>query len=513
MPRTAASLALASALALLSPLGCRGAAPPAPEVAPATAPATASTAEVLSDRTDLDLHPDHRALEIHMLGRKFGDIRFDRERLADGGERWTSRMTLSLALDDPGENAVQVEILEVSEYGPDRALLRSSEVTREGDVEESTDIRRDGADLVVRVRGPSHDREHRLPIPPDFADATDLFDRMRREIEAGAAAPRSATYSAFNSKRLRFETHRLTVLGHKRVAVGGAELDAWDTESVDEDGERTLTLFDAGAMPLRATFAAFVATLPGAPIAAPAADLKISSYLEVRGTIDPAAATLTIAVDVPDDDPTAPPLFRDSAYQVVQRDGRSYTLTLHAVRGDGLSPRTLPLRDLPDDVRRHLEPTPTSQSDAPAIVARARELVGARTDTREVAVAIIDWVHAHTDKRDGTRGAATAVETLTAGFGDCTEHTALAVALLRAAGLPARNTSGIVLLPDPAGAQAGFHAWVEVWLGDWVVMDPALGPTRVGPHYLFLGHDEPGMRGGGSELVRLLGRTTIRVDP
>jgi len=54
--------------------------------------------------------------------------------------------------------------------------------------------------------------------------------------------------------------------------------------------------------------------------------------------------------------------------------------------------------------------------------------------------------------------------------GDCTEHADLFNALLKAAGIPARNASGY-LLGDDSGAFSG-HAWSEVaYNGDWVPVD------------------------------------------
>ena len=62
------------------------------------------------------------------------------------------------------------------------------------------------------------------------------------------------------------------------------------------------------------------------------------------------------------------------------------------------------------------------------------------------------------------------------GQGVCQDMAQLTVALLRAAGLPARYVSGY-LHPDPEAepgqAVAGqSHAWVEYWAGDWVAARP-----------------------------------------
>jgi Transglutaminase-like superfamily len=456
---------------------------------------------------------NHRELEARMLGRKLGEIVVDRERLENGGERWHTTVSFTLALDDPGESAKHTQTVEIVEYGPDRAFVRGSERTQEGEVEESTEIERRGNELVVRVKGPAHDREQRFAIPAGFDSDIAVFERLRDQVDAGAALPHAASYSSFDEDELRFEQTQVTLVARTKAKLGGVEIDAWELEEIDDEGERTRAVLDDSGMPIRIEVGVFTAAVAGSePATAASADVKLSSYLEVEGKIDARADELRVAIAVAGDDANDRPIFRDNAYQSVLRSSAgSYQLTLHAVRGTGLPARTLPLADLPAEVASALAPTPTSQSDDRDIVAHARQIVGKRTDAREAAVAIVGWVHRNLGKKDGTRGAATAVETLTAGFGDCTEHAALTVALLRAAGLPARNAGGIVLVPGFFGSDAGYHAWVEVWLGEWVVMDPALGPTRVGPHYILLGHEEPGMSSGGAEMARLIGRTKIRV--
>jgi len=49
----------------------------------------------------------------------------------------------------------------------------------------------------------------------------------------------------------------------------------------------------------------------------------------------------------------------------------------------------------------------------------------------------------------------------------------LFVALARAEGIPARMTSGVTAIEGGEGLY--FHAWPEVWVGQWVAMDPTLG--------------------------------------
>ena len=72
----------------------------------------------------------------------------------------------------------------------------------------------------------------------------------------------------------------------------------------------------------------------------------------------------------------------------------------------------------------------------------------------------------------------TSVEARALGKGVCQDFAHVALALLRAAGLPARYVSGYLypgkepaVLDEPVKAES--HAWVEFWAGDWVAADPS----------------------------------------
>ncbi len=84
----------------------------------------------------------------------------------------------------------------------------------------------------------------------------------------------------------------------------------------------------------------------------------------------------------------------------------------------------------------------------------------------------------------GTTGVRTnAQEAWDQGQGVCQDLAHVTVALLRAAGLPARYVSGY-LHPNPAAepgqtAVGESHAWVEYWTGTWRPLDPTSGaPVR-----------------------------------
>lgn len=130
-----------------------------------------------------------------------------------------------------------------------------------------------------------------------------------------------------------------------------------------------------------------------------------------------------------------------------------------------------PMTDTPDSLLPHLAPEPLLQSDDPAIVALADSLTRGCVDSWEAATAICRYVDAAVEDVP-TVSLPSAVDVLDAMRGDCNEHTALFVALSRAAGIPSAVCNGIVYIDE---GRFGYHAWPTVWVGRWVAMDPTFG--------------------------------------
>ncbi|HEY6296063.1 MAG TPA: transglutaminase family protein, partial [Streptosporangiaceae bacterium] len=105
-------------------------------------------------------------------------------------------------------------------------------------------------------------------------------------------------------------------------------------------------------------------------------------------------------------------------------------------------------------------------------------------DPVETAAEIASRVRARVSYMPGATGVRTnAQEAWDQGQGVCQDLAHVTVALLRAAGLPARYVSGY-LHPDPEAeprqtAVGESHAWVEYWAGEWQACDPTSGaPVR-----------------------------------
>ncbi|MGH7927285.1 MAG: transglutaminase-like domain-containing protein, partial [Candidatus Binatia bacterium] len=150
-----------------------------------------------------------------------------------------------------------------------------------------------------------------------------------------------------------------------------------------------------------------------------------------------------------------------------------------------------------------LQPTAFLQSDNPAIRSLANEIIGAEKDARKAALRIKDWVYGNIAKTP-TISIPSALEVLQTRKGDCNEHAVLFNALARAAGIPAKTVVGVVYM---RGAFY-YHAWAEVWLGDWVSLDPVLNqfPADV-THVKFLEGDIDRQL----DILRLIGNLKIEV--
>ena len=139
-------------------------------------------------------------------------------------------------------------------------------------------------------------------------------------------------------------------------------------------------------------------------------------------------------------------------------------------------PRTLRPGPADPGAAAYLAPEPFLESDAPEIIAEMNVALKGITGARARAERLTRYVNALLDKKP-TVSLPSAREVLRTKVGDCNEHTALYVAMARAAGIPARIAVGLVFVRGVQGAFY-YHAWPEVYLdegngtGMWLPVDP-----------------------------------------
>src|SRR6185503_11519396 len=162
-----------------------------------------------------------------------------------------------------------------------------------------------------------------------------------------------------------------------------------------------------------------------------------------------------------------------------------------------------------EDLSAYLRAETFLESDAAEIVDEAERATAGIKGVRERAQRLVQHVNTLVEKKP-TVSLPSALEVLRTRVGDCNEHTALFVALARAAGIPARVAVGLVSL----GGAFYYHAWAEVYVADgehrglWIPADPTLGQFPADPTHVRLA------RGGFENQARILplvGQTRITV--
>ncbi len=144
-----------------------------------------------------------------------------------------------------------------------------------------------------------------------------------------------------------------------------------------------------------------------------------------------------------------------------------------------------------------LTPTHELRSDDPTVIKQALEIVGADREAWSVARKLSDWTFKNLKWKRVDK--AYAAQTLATREADCLEFSQLFVAMARSLRLPARIVSGLAY---GAGSFGG-HAWVEVWAGEWVELDPTWGTDFV---------DATHIRTASGELISYAALNLIEVE-
>jgi len=361
---------------------------------------------------------------------------------------------------------------------------------------ETLDARCDSAGVhLIRKREGGPPERVELPPTEDVVENADLG-------RLSAAAHKTFSGKVFDSTELRDKRERAEYLGTGVLEGAGVQVKVARVAVTEEDGtvaaELSIRPSDGKVMQLK-----FGGALLGVP--------EPESVAKQLDTIDLFALT---RVDV------------DRPLPV----GRVPSTIKYLVRGlpSGLrpAPERQSYRDLPNgeveltvraavptkqDRRpatspaEFLKATADVESDAPAIRALAKEIVGDERDSFKASTRITRWVFTNVRSAYGV-SLDHATDVLRQKAGDCTEHALLATALARASGVPARLIHGLVYSQGSDGKPGLFwHEWVEVWTGQWVAIDPTFGQPVADATHIQLGE------GDQTDAVALMGQLKIHV--
>jgi tetratricopeptide (TPR) repeat protein len=158
---------------------------------------------------------------------------------------------------------------------------------------------------------------------------------------------------------------------------------------------------------------------------------------------------------------------KSGTQRVEQKSPNELIVTIAARRNTPDKKIQLPVTD--PEVAAFVKATGEIASDNRNVIEQARQIAGDDRDAWSVAQKLGEWTNKNLSWKSVAR--AGAAETLATREADCSEFSQLYVAMARSLGLPARIVSGLAY----SGNSFGGHAWVEVWIGDWIELDPTWG--------------------------------------
>lgn len=173
---------------------------------------------------------------------------------------------------------------------------------------------------------------------------------------------------------------------------------------------------------------------------------------------------------------TQVPNVSSDPYQQVRREPNGLHVTLQRAHASPAKSYKLPYAG--QEYAELLKPNTWLETADPVVAGMGREAVKGETDALKAAQAIEAYVRSAVTEKGLSLGFATAAETAAQKSGDCTEHAVLVAALARAAGMPSRVVGGLAYaekLPGAPNGGFGYHMWAEVYVGEWLPLDAALG--------------------------------------
>lgn len=138
---------------------------------------------------------------------------------------------------------------------------------------------------------------------------------------------------------------------------------------------------------------------------------------------------------------------------------------------------------------------------------RATRRLQAGATTVDRAEAMRSFVYNFVDAKDLGTGFASASSTAVNRKGDCSEHSVLLCALLRADGIPSRAAIGMVYIPDliDKTGRFGWHMWSQALIdGKWMDLDATL-PVRFSAGHIATGTTALSDASLGGDMAAMMG--------
>ncbi len=409
---------------------------------------------------------------VYINGVKVGFSHFQEEKVNRGGKELIkvtneSRMSVSRL----GGNPVELVTIEESLYTADEKPLESRLRTRMSQTEimilaqiEPEKIRFYlGGELVKEV---AYAEEFYLGVP---------MDKLMREDGLGPG--KSFKFKILDPLVYALSDCHVSIVGEEETLILGKKKKLWHVRSeissvipvvveewLDEKGEVYKSVTEAGFLSTTSIRMSKEKALEAGSLNF---DIAFSSiFLSNRDLGDPLQVrSMTVRLSGLSVDKLKGFPWDQVSQKILQEEKDHVVIKTTSKLVQEEEAPTLPLST--DALAQALTSTVFCQSDDADIAALARKIVGEEKNSWRAAKKIAEWINLNLTPNYDV-GFASAKEILENREGDCSEHAVLFVALCRAVGLPARAAIGVMY----ADGFFAYHMWPEVYVGDWVSLDP-----------------------------------------
>lgn len=462
-----------------------------------------------ADLRDVDKYLGQEWLGVYMQGKKVGYAQAISEKSTLNGQpayRFAMRMLTKVNLMGTVQETTIEEVKHFSVAGKFLAFTTRMRSTMNAVPIANTHIegRVKGDKLNITTTTGTAKTQSTLDAPEETLDDYLAANRL---AEHGSKIGDEITVKVFEGSLMRTLAARLKVTAKRTILFNGIETKVTEIEMLIPDlGVTTTSYVDPEGRMIETRVAGLFVLR--AETEAQAKDVKFafdavrSSVVVIDKPIAHSFETKRMVVEVTG--LTNPKVALNTSRQTCRQlaPGR-YRIETKVEDVSDLKPLPLPVTDpqFADD----LKATPLLQCDHPKIKAKAAEILGHTKHAWPAAKRLSAWVWSELDKV-GTVALSNAVETLESKQGDCTEHTALFVALARAAGIPARPCTGLIYWEQARGF--GYHQWAKVYVGKWVEIDPTFHqPVADATHIKFAEGDWA----QAARILSIVGQIQIRV--
>jgi hypothetical protein len=415
-------------------------------------------------------------------------IRIDGANVGTGVERWSRTASetvfqaqMSLSFSRMG-TPLSMSIFTEEIASPSGKFVRSRLESSVSNMSAMAFLRGDSLEYETSAGGST--RRRTLAWDPRAITEMVVRDRVAAWLKTGE---RETTVTFFDVSEGNFLTERLVRGENIKLPVGKRERSVVQVDRFDEGAETPSSTmwFDAGGSgeAVRMVVRQLGVEIEMVNVTAdeletteiePSFDIIKRSMVPCPGFPTPASRmeSVTLVLEFPGTLPSAS--MTGPNQREIKRDDHTITLLLTRAAADKVTLAT-------DKQDVFLRADRYVQSDAKEIKAVADSLKAAtRSDPWVLARAIAAWVDGHISKKGMEHGYASALDVYRSRAGDCTEHSLLTTAVLRAAGIPARPVVGLAF-SEGDKAFVG-HMWVEAHVGEWRTLDALnlnLDPIRI----------------------------------